>query len=398
MKTYTITDYGYNGEGVCKDNGKVFFVPKTLKGEKVSFEIIKENSKFGFCKIKSIISPANNRISPPCPYYDKCGGCNFQHITYDNELDIKKEIYLRELSKATNIKNIDIIKSDKDYGYRNKVRFKVKNNTLGFYEEKTNNFIKIDNCIICDEKINHAISKIKKFLASTKENFSEIIIYSFQNNVFVDFLTQNKKTSKKQFENFDLPHMINHNGEIDTEFMGLKFKFKGDAFRQINDDIAEKLYIKVLSTLENKIVLNAYSGAGVLSGLIAKKAKHVYGIELNQNAHLSAESLKKINNIANLTNICGYAEKEIDKIYDVEFVVVDPPRAGCDKQFLQTILNKDIDNFIYISCNPATLVRDLKILQEKYEMFDLLLFDMFPQTANVETFVWLKANRLTKTN
>ncbi len=398
MKTYEVIDYGYNGEGICKDDGKVFFVPKVLKGEKITLEVVKENSKFNFCKAKSVTSPAKNRIIPPCPYYENCGGCSFQHINYDDELALKKEIYLKELSKAVNFNDIEIVKSDHEYAYRNKVRFKVKNSTLGFYEEKTNNFIEIDKCLICDKKINEAISYIKHFLSTCKEKIIEVVIFSFEYDILVDFLTQNKKISIEQFENFKYPHMINHNAGIGTNFMGLKFEFKGDSFRQINNDVAMKLYNKVLSTVENKIVLNAYSGAGVLSGLISQKAKHVYGIELNKNAHNSAESLKKLNNIKKLTNICGYAEKEIEKLNNIEFVVVDPPRAGCDKCFLQIILNRKIDNFIYISCNPATLVRDLRVLQEKYEIFDISLFDMFPRTANVETFVWLKAKRLTKTN
>ncbi len=394
MKELVVVDYGYSGEGICKDNGKVFFVPKTITGEKVSVKVIKENSKFCFCSINEICSASPNRKSAPCPYFDKCGGCNFQHMSYCDEISLKKNLFLREISKILDIKDVEIVKCENEYGYRNKVRFKVKNKSLGFYEEKTNNFIKIENCLICNKHINSTISKVNAFLKNTSASFDEVIIFSFGEKLLIDFVTK-EKVDKTLFCDFDFPVVLNHDGQTSTQFMKLKYDFKGDSFRQVNDTVAEKLYSEVLANVNGKTVINAYSGAGVLSGLLAQKAKKVYGIELNKYAHASAESLKIQNNISNLTNICGYAEQEILKIKNAEIVVFDPPRAGCDKKMLQTLLNRDIKDIIYISCNPATLVRDLGVLKEKFAIEKIKLFDMFPRTANVETIAILKRNCLT---
>ena len=128
MKTIEleIVDYGYNGEGIAKSEGKVFFVPKTITGEKVTCEIVKENAKFSQCKLKQIDTPSKVRIDAKCPYFADCGGCNFQHIDYEKELEIKKQIFLREFSKYQKLDKVELAKSENDLSYRNKIRFKVK--------------------------------------------------------------------------------------------------------------------------------------------------------------------------------------------------------------------------------------------------------------------------------
>ncbi len=214
----------------------------------------------------------------------------------------------------------------------------------------------------------------------------------------LDFITKEKASLGELKQYFDCKVMINHEGDsILTNQNGLGFEFGGDAFRQVNDMVAESLYEEVLEKTEGRVVLNAYSGAGVLSGLLAKKAKKVYGIELSKSAHYAAESLKALNHLDNLENICGFAEREIHAIEDtLDFAVVDPPRAGCDKDFLEAILINNVASLIYISCNPSTLVRDLKILSDKYEISSVKIFDMFPRTANMETLVLLRQKDLTK--
>lgn len=390
-----IIDYGYSGEGVAKKEGKVFFVPKTIIGEKVEASIVKENSKFCFCKFNKLISSSKTRKLAPCRYYQLCGGCNFQHIDYQIELKIKKDLLIKEINKASQIEDIEIISDEENYAYRNKVRFKVKNKRLGFFEEKTNNFIEIEKCLLISREMNDYIEKINDFLASSKNVFDEVIINSISGEIVLDFTTKEGVGLSELKKVFSCKVMINHKGDsVLTEQFGLKYEFVGDTFRQVNDSIADKLYSDVLGAVSGKVVLNAYSGAGVLSGLLAKKAEKVYGIELNKNAHNSAETLKFINGIENLVNICGYAEKEIEKIKEkLDFVIIDPPRAGCDKLLLNSLLKKEVSQIGYISCNPSTLVRDLKILNGKYDIEKVKIFDMFPRTANMETFTILKLKR-----
>ena len=221
-----------------------------------------------------------------------------------------------------------------------------------------------------------------------------MIFYDFDDTYAVDFITDSEDsfTPPQGFCNI----LLNHKGKsVPYNACGLNLEFNGDQFRQVNNEVAIALYDKVKSEVNSENVVNAYSGAGLLSALLAQKAGLVYGIELNKSAHLSAEKLKLKNNIKNLTNICGYAEKELPKyVKKCSCLVVDPPRAGCDKKLINCILANPPEKIIYISCNPATLVRDLKLLKNTYEISKCELFDMFPKTANVETLIVL--NKLTK--
>jgi len=391
-----IVDYGYDGEGVAKKDGKVFFVPKTIVGEKVVAGVIKENSKFCHCKVLNLVEETQEREIAPCPYFDKCGGCNFQHISYEKELEIKKSRLLKEFAKISEIKDVEIVSGKNMYEYRNKIRFKVLNKRLGFYEEKTNNFLEIKKCMLVCEKMNSMIEKINLFLSKSKNIFDEVVLHNIGGEILVDFLSKEKISDMKDFDSFE--HVfVNHNGKaVENEEFGLKYFFVGDMFRQINDDVACQLYEEVQRIAKGKNIINAFSGAGVLSGVLAKKANKVFGIELNKSATQSAEKLKQANGISNLTNICGYVEKEIGKIKEkIDCVVLDPPRAGCDKKVLEYILTNKIPLIIYVSCNPATLVRDVALLKDKFEIESIKAFDMFPRTANIETLAVLRLKSLT---
>lgn len=391
-----IVDYGYDGEGVAKKDGKVFFVPKTIVGEKVVAGVIKENSKFCHCKVLNLVEETQEREIAPCPYFDKCGGCNFQHISYEKEVEIKKSRLLKEFAKISEIKDVEIVSGKNMYGYRNKIRFKVLNKRLGFYEEKTNNFLEIKKCMLVCEKMNSMIEKINLFLSKSKNVFDEVVLHNIGGKILVDFLSKEKISDMKDFDSFEQV-FVNHNGkEVENEEFGLKYFFVGDMFRQINDDVACQLYEEVQRIAKGKNIVNAFSGAGVLSGVLAKKANKVFGIELNKSATQSAEKLKQANGISNLTNICGYVEKEIGKIKEkIDCVVLDPPRAGCDKKVLEYILTNKIPLIIYVSCNTATLVRDVALLKDKFEIESIKAFDMFPRTANIETLAVLRLKSLT---
>ncbi len=392
-----IVDYGYDGEGVAKKDGKVFFVPKAIVGEKVKARIIRENAKFCHCKTLEIVEKSRERKSPPCPYFDKCGGCNFQHISYENELEIKKNRLLKEFAKVCEIDKIEIVSGSNIYGYRNKIKFKVSDKKLGFYEEKTNNFLEIGNCLLACDEMNRMIEKVNSFLSKSKYEFQEVVLHNVCGKILVDFLTKEKFCDKDFNDNFE--HVfVNHNGkDVMGEEFGLRYHFVGDMFRQVNEDVACKLYEEVEKIAQGKNIVNAFSGAGILSGILAKNANKVFGIELNKSACQSAEKLKNENGISNLINICGYVEREIDKIEEkIDCIVLDPPRAGCDKRVLDHILTKKIPQIIYVSCNPATVVRDIAFLKEKFEIKTIKAFDMFPRTANIETMVVLGLKSLTK--
>lgn len=391
-----IIDFGYDGEGVARSGGKVFFVPKTIVGEKVKAQIVKENAKFCHCKLIEVIHKAGERQDSPCPYFDKCGGCNFQHISYEKELEIKKSRLKKEFEKVGYFGEIPLVSSEEVYGYRNKIRFKVKNGQTGFFEEKTNDFLSVKKCLLINDKMNNMVDKVNAFLKTNRAKVDEVVLNLVNGKIIVDFVSK-EKLGKDFAPSFDFVY-LNHKGDtVSGEEQGIKYNFVGDMFRQVNESVAKSIYGEVETKASGKVIINAFSGAGVLSGILAKKASKVYGIELNKNAHESAEEMKKMNNILSLENICGYVEKEIDKIEEqIDCIVLDPPRAGCHRGVIDYILTKQIPSIIYVSCNPATLVRDLKLLQEKFDIESVKGFDMFPRTANIETMVVLKLKSLTK--
>ena len=318
-----IIDYGYDGEGVAKQDGKTVFVPFTILDEIVDAQIVKNNSKFSFAYPQKILKPSPIRVASQCPYFEKCGGCNFWHIEYEEELKIKKLLIERQLKKVGFENKISIISAGYCEKYRNKVTLRVKNNKLG-YIGVDNEIVNIDFCPIAHDLINDAIGHINTFLQAAKPPITEVVIRTNGGQRLVLFKTKSK--NKINFQGLQIMLgaksgiYCEKQGEI-KHVCGIKFLefnefgmsclFDVKAFHQINDVIGEKLYSKVSSLVKekNNTVINCYSGGGTLSGVIAKNSKRVFGVELGKNEHKSAEKLKENNRINNLYNICGIVQK-----------------------------------------------------------------------------------------
>ena len=401
----TISSYGYDGEGVCRVDGKVCFVPFTLKDESVDFVVKQEKSSFCKGKVKTLNSQSEERIEAKCPYFEKCGGCTYQHSNYENEINIKKELLSFQLKKLEFFDDIKVVKSDKEFGYRNKIRLFVENDKVGFKYRESNKIIDIEKCYIANDLINNAISQIRLFLSSQKiyDNFSEIIIKSVENECLINFVKKNNKKIEYQglllllgrnygiFETFNkkTTHVLGKKF-IEYKEFDLNCKASSNSFRQINDYIETKLYEEVLLNLKGKKILNCYSGAGVLTGIIAKKKIFTTGVELGESEHQDAENLKNENNLIYMNNILGDCSKvllNLDK--DYETIIVDPPRAGLDEKVVEAINQYNSKILIYISCNSATLIRDLTRLKN-YKLKKVELFDMFPRTGEYEVFTVLE--------
>lgn len=400
-----ISSYGYDGEGVCRVEGKVCFVPFSLKDENIDFAVTQEKSSFCKGKIKTLHFKSSYRIEAKCPYFEKCGGCTYQHTNYENEINIKKELLSFQLKKLKFTDDIKVIKSDKEFGYRNKIRLFVENNKVGLKQRESNRIIDIEKCLIANKLINNAITQIRLFLSSQKiyDCFSEIIIKSVENECLINFVRRNSKKIEYQglllllgrnygiFETFDNKtiHILGKKFIEYNEF-DLNCKVSTRSFRQINNYIAHKLYEEILLNLQGKKILNCYSGAGVLTGIIAKKKIFTTGVELGESEHKDAELLKNENNLIYMNNILGDCSKILpilDK--DYETIIVDPPRAGLSESVVSAINDYKSKVLIYISCNSATLIRDLSRLKN-YKLKKVELFDMFPRTGEYEVFTVLE--------
>lgn len=426
-----ITDLGNNAEGIGRFCDKVCFVPFSLPNEICEAEIIKQNKNFNFCKLKNIIKSSEDRIIPKCKYFYKCGGCNLQHYSYNKQLDFKTNLVQNCFNKNYKLSSTIVNKtiSSNNYNYRNKMVFQVSlinNQTIiGMFENGSHNITEIDYCEISSLKINKALTKIKQYIKKYNINgydnkikkgyLKHILLRELDNKISLTFIVNENKNLFINLNELNIEEIYLNINKSDKEILSsnskliygnkivynqdnLKLEINPNSFMQVNNHIKTEIYNDVLSFVDKKIVINAYSGAGLLSALLSKKSKFVYGIEINKNASLDADKMIKTNKIYNVKNICGdfltvYPNvlKEINSSFTL---VVDPPRSGVNVKILELINNtKNCADLVYISCNPSTLTRDLNLLSN-FKIIKIQPYDMFPQTNHVETLVYLKNNKI----
>ncbi|HBP43347.1 MAG TPA: 23S rRNA (uracil(1939)-C(5))-methyltransferase RlmD [Clostridiales bacterium] len=427
----TIIDMGINGEGIAKHDGAVIFVPFALKDEVVKIHIIYAKSHYYVGKILEILKPSPFRVKPICPYFQKCGGCDLQHLDNAKILEFKTDLVKNSLRNIAKINADGVVHNCiglNEYYYRNKFAFPIGQHDnekfVGMYKENSHNIIRIDNCYIQADWSKKVIDIFNHFLnttnnsvyeESTRTGLIKHLVCRMENNQLLVCVVINGKQLNdmqvlinylsQEFENFGL--MVNHNTLNNnviltnnyTHIYGIKtisisshninYEVSLNSFMQVNTPIADAIYSKVQELVSGETVVNAFSGAGLLSAYIAKTAKQVYGIEIVESSHNDAEKLKVNNSIINLTNILGDVAKELPKINHFDCIVLDPPRKGCSRIVLDTILNVAPEKIIYVSCDPATLSRDIGILKDKYQLEFAQPYDMFPKTRHTETLAYL---------
>ena len=375
----------------------VTFILGALPGEEIEYKIIKKDKRYNIGKCTRVIKESPNRIISKCPYFNECGGCVFQNVSYDHSLMYKKDIFL-DLLKRNNIdiKELDIESSNKPLGYRNKIILKVENGLVGYYEEESHTFVRIHECLLAKDSINTLLDDLKEFNIL---NGSVTIRSNYNDELLVIIESIDSPTLK---EDIILKHKIvgviwNDKCLYGVPFFlertdNLIYKVHYNAFFQVNSDISYKIgeYIKPYFNKKD-IVYDLYCGVGYFSLKLARSVSKVYGIEVNPKAIIDAKYNADLNNLNNLSFHVGKVEDVIDKINGhASKVIVDPPRAGLNKNVIKAFLKENYDTIIYISCNKITLVRDLKLLQEKYIVESIRLFDMFGYTSSVECVCILK--------
>ncbi len=412
-----IEELNINGEGISyKDNNK-FCVKNVLINEEVEVENFKVKQNFFQSKLKKILKPSQDRIKEKCKFCTICGGCDFMFVRYKKSLMIKKDVLKKYFEKFF-CGEIKINYSDNEFYYRNKVAFKVENNKIGLQKYMSNKLIEIDECIVAKQEINQVLNVLREYLkqynnveinhavirclnghmsiaivCSKKPRFLNILVEKLKNKfndkfgLYVNYNTNNKKIFSDKWE------YVYGQKELQSTLFGIDFYVKPYSFMQINENVMEKMYKRVLGEIENEIVIEGYSGIGLLSCILSKKAKKVYSIELNNSASQDAEKTKKLNKIVNLENINGdcniFLPKLIQKHKDATFII-DPPRSGLGIEILQSILKSRPKKIIYISCNPYTLKQNIVFLKDSYYIDKFEIFDIFPQTFEIESFVVLK--------
>ncbi len=457
-----VTDaVGSNGEGVVRHEGVTFFVPACLPGEKVRFKVLKIKGNIGYGKVEEILTPAEERVRPKCPVYSRCGGCCLQHVDYPAQLIHKSNVVKEALRKIGGL-NVNVpltVKSDLSYGYRNKLQIPVGvdregNTVIGFYAEHSHRIVPVNACAIHPEWAEKLIAIVKRYMSecavkgydeeTKKGALRHIVAREIGGKLIVTLVTAKENLPniaylvgllEEAFEqvtlylNFNAEatnvifgkrfQLVHGSGVFEAEEGGIRYEAGPVTFLQVNENVRGKLYKEALKTVAkagDEVVIDAYSGGGLLTAMIAKKVKRAYGIELETEASRCADSLKEKNGLENMTNICGYVEEKLPAVLEKEKgeklrLILDPPRAGIARSVLKALLESGIPSLTLISCNPATLARDLGILTGSlieregelvknpaylpeglagyYAVERIQPYDMFPQTKHVETLVCL---------
>lgn len=401
-----VSGYGYDGEGVCRVNGKVVFVPYALRGEKILGEIEDDRSSFCRGKLIEVKEGSKDRQVAPCPYFGECGGCAYQHTSYENELTIKKELLINQLKKVGYDGEVEVVPSPKVYGYRNKIRLFVGQDGLSLKKRASGDLCGVERCLLVSDEMNNAIEIINSFIVARKLNriYKEVVLRQEGDKIAINFILS-VKNSKVDYQGIYLRLGSNcgifetFNGvcqhkiglkSLESEEFGLKCSFTPNTFHQVNRFLTEKLYKKAIDSLAGDVIVNCYSGAGVLSGAVAVSGKRVIGIELGESEHNDAQELKERNSLFYLSNLKGDCAVVLPKISEkIDSIIVDPPRSGMDKRVIGTINSLNFKRLVYISCNSATLVRDLGRL-EGFKILSISLFDMFARTGEYEVVAVLE--------
>ena len=431
-----IIDNGFEGEGIAKIDNFTIFIPGAIKGEKVKILVVKVLSSHAFGKVIEIMQKSENRIESDCKTYKRCGGCNLRHIQYAETLNMKRNAVQSLVNKTltTKIEVEETLGMDNPYHYRNKAQYPVGLDKegkplIGVFANRTHEIIPIENCLIQDEQTEKIAKYLVKYIAekhisiyneNTRKGLIRHIVTKIgkrTNEIMViivingDKIPEEEKIVEKLTQEFPNIKTIVKNinkkntnvilgeknitlygeGYIKDELGDLTFKISPLSFYQVNPVQAEKLYtigVESANITKEDIVFDLYCGIGTISLFMAKYAKKVYGIEIVKQAVEDAIENARMNNIKNTEFIAGDVEEVLDDLINNKkiipsIVMVDPPRKGLDKTSINNILKIKPKKIIYISCNPATLVRDLKELEECYDIKNIKPVDMFPFTRTL---------------
>ena len=438
-----IIDQGHEGEGIPKIDGYTIFIPGAIKKEKCKILILKTTKSHAFGKVLEIINSSKDRVETECLTYQKCGGCSLRHMNYDATLNIKREIVQNLVDKTleNKIKVKKAIGMNEPYHYRNKAQYpigydKQGNITTGVFANRTHDIIPMQECKIQNPISEYMAKLVVRFLQEnnipayqeetnrgifrhvvikigkkTKEVMCVLVVNRKEvpeEEKLVEYLLQNFKAKYPEYMLRTIVKNINTkntnvilgnqnitlygDGYIYDKLGDYTFKISPMSFYQVNPIQTEILYheaIKGANIQKEDIVLDLYCGIGTIGIYASAFAKKVYGIEIIEQAIEDAKENAKENSIENIEFICGDVEQALSDLLDNKkvkpnVILVDPPRRGLDNTTIQNILKVQPEKVVYISCNPATMVRDLKLLEEKYDIKEIQPVDMFPFTSHVE--------------
>lgn len=425
--TLPIKRLGIHGEGVGTHEGFTVFVDGALPGETVTASVDEVRKNFARAKLLTCEKTSPHRVTPPCPVFGRCGGCQLMHLDYPQQLETKRQRVVDALERIGKLFNIPVSScepSPSPLAYRNKIQLPVIMDPelrMGLYAFNSHDIVEIEKCYIHCALGEQVFAKVKAILKAEPDPSLRFVLIKTgvnTNQVLVILVTEGEgaltlpATAEKIMESSPeikgvvqninessgnvvlgktFRTLAGHSSIVD-KICGLHFKVSPASFFQVNPAQAENLYQKALEFCQLKgeeTVLDAYCGVGTLSLILARHAKQVIGVECVADAIADAQDNAKRNQIKNVIFHCDQAENFIGTLGSIDVAVLNPPRKGCDPSFLEKLLLLKPGRIVYISCDPATLARDLAILQKFYTVDIVQPFDMFPQTVHVESIAKL---------
>lgn len=434
---YTAQAYS-NAETVGTADGLTVFVPQMIVGEKAVVRLNHVKNGVAYGEVVKLLETSPQRKVPPCKNFGNCGGCALMHMDYSEQLVFKRNKVANNLKKLGGL-DVEVepcVPSPKHLAYRNKlslpVRGTVGNVQIGMYKQNSHEVVDSDECLLGAEWCKTLVRLFRNYLNANKivpydeKDFSGVVRHLVaryvENQLLVVVVTNGAanfdwkplaKQLESAFPKFGL--FVNQNSlknnvilgkttkhlfglkYIEGEHLGVKFRLRPDSFFQVNDGVKDALYKKVqqlLDVSETQVLVDCFSGVGILTNVLASEKYQTVAVEIEPVAVQDANEIAKLNNTPRLTNVCGDVNEELPKIVEehkgkVLSLVVDPPRKGLGEKICDTILKAGFDNVVYVSCDSATLARDLKTLCQNYQIRYVRPWDMFPNTSQVESVVCL---------
>lgn len=374
----TIVDVTNTGLGIGRCNNWVIMVPFVCIGEIVVTRIYKNCKNYSLADLVEVKQKSPDRIDPQCPLFSQCGGCQYQHMTYESQLLLKQhhveDIMLRIGGIKTNIN--PCLHGNMPYGYRSKItpHYQKKAPPIGFLKDGKRQIIDVVNCPLATKNINKSLNDIR--------------------NKIIDNSSQRKRGGTMLIRDIDGEIVTDHKAYVTTEVCGYKFSFCAGEFFQNNPYTLPHMIDFVIKSANGTLYLiDAYCGVGVFGICSARNFKEVIGIEISETSVKFANHNATQNNISNAKFISGIAENIFQNINfpgNYTSVIIDPPRAGCSESFIYQLLSFSPKKIIYISCAPDTQARDIKLLSKKYKITEMQPVDMFPQTRHIENIAVLE--------
>jgi 23S rRNA (uracil1939-C5)-methyltransferase len=385
----------YGGAGLARKDGQVFFVPKVAPGEKVEAELRKAKSNFTKTRVTRLVEAAAARIPAPCPYFDRCGGCHYQHLSYADQVAAKISI-LRELFERAKIPlDLEIqTATGPEWNYRNRSQFHLHNARVGFLEEGSQKLVAVEQCPVSSPKLNEALAALKRLARDHRfPNFVKSIeFFTNEESLQLNVLETNRPVAKHFFEwiSKEIPNVVS--GAMDYPAFGFLWKVSYRSFFQVNRFLVDDLARLATGDLSGRHAVDLYAGVGLFSLPLAKHFEKVTAVESGKVAMYDLEANAKCYSIGNIrivqANVDAWLE-DLDETPDV--ILADPPRSGLGLTAAKRLAAIKAPELRLISCDPATLVRDLAILIDAgYKLDQLTLIDLFPHTYHLETVARLK--------